>query len=199
MKTSDFSRHALGTGLAVAMLAGCGGSQSPMTPGTVPQSAATMPHGSGLISLVRSDSKLSGETLTSTKVRSYCTKPPKGAPSGKFHVHGTASGPFPGTFTASGRAGFEFTANGQAGLASPNQLVPFLDERFTIRSGSVEISGHTVQGGPIALGQVSCLKHKHILSFHFSKLRYKVETHPPQLGRNASATLKRGSFSESFK
>jgi hypothetical protein len=42
MTTLRFGRHAVGIGLAAAMLAGCGGSQPPMpAPGTVPQSAAT--------------------------------------------------------------------------------------------------------------------------------------------------------------
>jgi hypothetical protein len=41
MSTSDFSRYALGSCVAVAMLAGCGGSQPPIgAPGAMPQTAA---------------------------------------------------------------------------------------------------------------------------------------------------------------
>ncbi len=42
MNVSDFSRYALGICAAIFMLAGCGGSQSPIgAPGTIPQSMTT--------------------------------------------------------------------------------------------------------------------------------------------------------------
>jgi hypothetical protein len=192
MKTSDFSRFAVGIYATIAILAGCGGSHSPMTPGTLGQNAAATLHGSVPISSVRSDSELSGEMLTSTKVRSHCHG--KKSVSSDFHAHGSASGPFPGTFTASGSAKSYYSDGGTS-----------LDERFTITSGSEEISGHIEYRflPPLAFRQlfrnpnsVSCSKH--ILSFDFPKVPYKVKKHPHQDGR-ASATLENGSFSESFK
>ena len=45
MKSLDFSRYVLGVCAAVAMLAGCGGSQPPIgTPGAMPQTSALATH-----------------------------------------------------------------------------------------------------------------------------------------------------------
>jgi hypothetical protein len=45
MKSLDFSRIALCNGVAVALLAGCGGSQPPIgVPGAMPQTSASARH-----------------------------------------------------------------------------------------------------------------------------------------------------------
>jgi hypothetical protein len=102
MKTFNLRRDALGICAAVALLSGCGGSQSDpaFSPGTVlarstdgaPLPAATP--------LERRDFMLSGEVLTArgsdVHVQPRC---PAGA---GFRVRGNATGPYPGTFSASG-------------------------------------------------------------------------------------------------
>lgn len=101
MKLSDTSPYALRICAAIAILAGCGGSQVPIGPVQLGKNTATTtrvgPPGSRAISSVRSASELSGEALTSTEVTlkqkdCHCT----------FRATGRATGPYPGTFTAKG-------------------------------------------------------------------------------------------------
>jgi hypothetical protein len=187
MKNLNLGLWALSGCVAAVLLAGCAGPQEPVgAPGAVPQYAATILHGSRPISSTRSDSKLSGETLTSTKVTSSCRTYSKGSDSwtsGTFHVRGNASGPFSGTFTARGQA-----AENGGSIILPSS---HLDEHFTITSASQEISGHALYGN---LG-LPFICSNHILSFEISSFPYKLRDHR---GGTASATLENGASGQTF-
>ena len=172
----DLLSRAFGACMVVAMLTACGGSQAPPLVAVHSQSDRG-------ISL---HSKLSGETLTATKIRLYF--PYKvcqvfGIDIVGFVVSGTAAGPYPGTFTAKGRWGAKpdtYRSPGSTGFG----------ERFTIKSGSASYSGnvdYNVQGHTygncqgISLGQA----------------RYWSGA----LGAKGTATVQisRGSFQEGFQ
>jgi sugar lactone lactonase YvrE len=72
MKSLDFSRYLLGSCVAVAMLAGCGGSQPPIdAPGAMPQSTAIATHANRIASTP--EYKASGPLLYVTNSDGYNT------------------------------------------------------------------------------------------------------------------------------
>lgn len=126
MGTLGFSRSALISSVAAAMLAGCAGSQPSIGgPGAMPQSSAiaTQP-GPGASSTT--------EFLYTRHVKSTCYGSSYGC-NCVFHTSGKASGPFPGTFTA--RGNWNDTRN------EPWEF----SETFSIKSRGKVISG-TISG-----------------------------------------------------
>ena len=127
MKRFYLLSRALSGCTVLAMLAACGGAQTPPLAGV--QSQATL--------RVNPNSKLSGEALSGTKVRVYYPNkqcPYFGVSAVRFIATGTATGPYPGTFKAKG-----YWASHPGGKGR----LPGTDfgERFMILSGSVIYSG----------------------------------------------------------
>ena len=107
MKTFDLSRYALGGCVAVAMLAGCGGSQQPIgAPGAMPQTSALATHAdrgkSWMLPEAKADDLLYISNVYTVTVYSY--------PKGK-HV-GTLKGFYEPFGECSDSAGNVFIANG---------------------------------------------------------------------------------------
>jgi len=194
MNSLNLSRCALGFAVTAILLAGCGGGLPSSIDAPVAQNAATTRYVPRPILLVHSDSKISGETFTSTSVRSRCHG--KQTMRGSFHAHGSASGPVPGTFTASGNAG-------QSNQGHSHMRTWGFEETFTITSGSQEVSGSVSSGGGEIGNPFRCSNH--MLAFklggRFFSLGYKLKG---QRGSGAaSATLEGGpsgqTFTESFQ
>jgi len=106
MKTFDLSRYALGGCVAVAMLAGCGGSQQPIgAPGAMPQTSALATHAdrgkSWMLPEAKADDLLYISNVYTVTVYSY--------PKGK-HV-GTLKGFYEPFGECSDSAGNVFIAN----------------------------------------------------------------------------------------
>jgi hypothetical protein len=180
MKTLAARRYAFTIAIAVVTLTGCG------AVGTAPQLDAVRAAG---IEPVTPDSELRGETLTSTKVRSYCSKD-GGHDFATFKATGTASGPLPGTFKAHGKVKPE---GGRT-----NMHFPF-HEVFEIVSNSKKIGG-VIRNRNI---DVECAGSQSLWVFALSKLHYRLK-HSKAHG-TVSATLEGGysgkteMFTESFQ
>jgi hypothetical protein len=175
MKISDVGRHTFGICAAMAMLAGCAGSQVPIGAPLIAPSASS----------VHPSSELSGERLSSAKATSSCSSKYSFSITGSFHASGKARGPFSGKFTARGRVNVTF------------KTISF-DEHFKIRSGSQTIAGFARFSNASGSPTFGCSKKSNgKLSFSLSDLRYRVK-HSHAHG-SASSSLYRGSFSESFK
>ena len=126
MKSLGPSRYALAMGAALALLAGCGGSQPPIgAPGALSERAAraTQPD-PGASSAI--------EFLYTSHVKETCQGTNYGC-NCLFHTRGKASGPFPGSFIA--RGSWNATRN------RPWQF----SESFSIKSHGKVISG-TISG-----------------------------------------------------
>lgn len=85
----------------------------------------------------------------------------------------------------------------EQGLAGSRVRTLTLDGRFTITSGSEVISEHAVGAPAKKMGTLLRCK-KHVLSFDYPVVKYKMEGYKHKRGE-ASATAESGSFTESFK
>lgn len=170
MQTQSLSRCGLSVCVAAILLAGCAerqaGALGPMTPAG--QSVFVFPA-----------SVLSGETLTSTRLKSHCQAAID--LSAKFHASGNASGPFPGTFTVEGG----FGGGGPMGGG-------YFKEHFKITSGSDVILGFVSK----ASGSRSCSGGS-IGKFVFDgSVPYKTKL--PHSKGMSEVDISASSFSETF-
>lgn len=142
MKNFGFGNYTLNAGLALALLAGCAGSQSPVvTPGAMP--AGSVPHITSL-SRLTSDSSLV-EILTATQVKitmvnGDCKQHPPVVDAWNFRTIGTAKGYIAGTFTANGAWSYSKGPPPYGGWG--------FVESFTIKYGTHQYFGTISAGSP---------------------------------------------------
>jgi hypothetical protein len=169
-------RYALFAGLVFSMLAACNAGGYQVAPSASNGLRSTS---SRAFSSVR-PTMLSGEVLKTTNGGSYvCFHESHGYNKVIFSTHGHASGPYPGSFTAHG-------AWYWGGLYH----VQGFNERFTIRSGTLAISGKFPPDGLVRSKQ-SCR--------HFGSFALRYDAGSWGSGPAAAHIFVHGSFLEKLR